>query len=147
MVYICWVRLWHLKKSEGEIRNCIQNIHRVVPDGWRSGHVLCSYPAHTWFRYHRVNGFSLCFLSPPWQITARYLNVVRRLQLKCDGTRWRTEGEMKGKLANAATCLLRHTTIHFSSNHHFGFEAAAWYWHFVEITTSDLKQQLDTDTS
>jgi cytochrome c oxidase subunit 3 len=23
------------------------------------------------------------------------------------------------------TCLLRHTTLHFSSNHHFGFEAAA----------------------
>jgi cytochrome c oxidase subunit 3 len=24
-----------------------------------------------------------------------------------------------------ATCLLLHTTLHFSSNHHFGFEAAA----------------------
>jgi cytochrome c oxidase subunit 3 len=23
------------------------------------------------------------------------------------------------------TCLLRHLTLHFSSNHHFGFEAAA----------------------
>jgi len=22
---------------------------------------------------------------------------------------------------------------HFSSNHHFGFEAAAWYWHFVDV--------------
>jgi cytochrome c oxidase subunit 3 len=22
---------------------------------------------------------------------------------------------------------------HFSSNHHFSFEAAAWYWHFVDI--------------
>jgi cytochrome c oxidase subunit 3 len=31
------------------------------------------------------------------------------------------------------TCLLRHTTLHFSSNHHFGFEAAAWYWHFVDV--------------
>jgi len=31
-----------------------------------------------------------------------------------------------------ATCLLRHT-LHFSSNHHFGFEAAAWYWHFVDV--------------
>jgi len=32
-----------------------------------------------------------------------------------------------------ATCLLRHTTLHFSSNHHFGFEAAAWHWHFVDV--------------
>lgn len=23
--------------------------------------------------------------------------------------------------------------LHFSSNHHFGFEAAAWYWHFVDV--------------
>nr|ART66009.1 cytochrome c oxidase subunit 3 [Pentacheles laevis] len=22
---------------------------------------------------------------------------------------------------------------HFSANHHFGFEAAAWYWHFVDV--------------
>nr|YP_010531169.1 cytochrome c oxidase subunit III [Athalia sikkimensis]UXW93391.1 cytochrome c oxidase subunit III [Athalia sikkimensis] len=22
---------------------------------------------------------------------------------------------------------------HFSMNHHFGFEAAAWYWHFVDV--------------
>nr|YP_010946276.1 cytochrome c oxidase subunit III [Allacta hainanensis]WGO56994.1 cytochrome c oxidase subunit III [Allacta hainanensis] len=31
------------------------------------------------------------------------------------------------------TCLSRHSLMHFSSNHHFGFEAAAWYWHFVDI--------------
>nr|YP_010586347.1 cytochrome c oxidase subunit III [Limnocentropus hysbald]UZZ44122.1 cytochrome c oxidase subunit III [Limnocentropus hysbald] len=30
-------------------------------------------------------------------------------------------------------CLMRHSNNHFSSNHHFGFEAAAWYWHFVDI--------------
>nr|YP_010222594.1 cytochrome c oxidase subunit III [Neojurtina typica]UCC46057.1 cytochrome c oxidase subunit III [Neojurtina typica] len=30
-------------------------------------------------------------------------------------------------------CLLRHMNYHFSSNHHFGFEAAAWYWHFVDV--------------
>ena len=27
-------------------------------------------------------------------------SISRRLQLKCDGTRWRTGGEVKGKLAN-----------------------------------------------
>nr|ACT80222.1 cytochrome c oxidase subunit III [Mayetiola destructor] len=30
-------------------------------------------------------------------------------------------------------CFLRNLFIHFSINHHFGFEAAAWYWHFVDI--------------
>nr|AII02264.1 cytochrome c oxidase subunit III [Rhodoneura mellea] len=30
-------------------------------------------------------------------------------------------------------CLLRHNSNQFSNNHHFGFEAAAWYWHFVDV--------------
>lgn len=30
-------------------------------------------------------------------------------------------------------CLIRHLNFHFSKYHHFGFEAAAWYWHFVDI--------------
>nr|AYN50451.1 cytochrome c oxidase subunit 3 [Corthylus rubricollis] len=30
-------------------------------------------------------------------------------------------------------CLMRLKNNHFSSIHHFGFEAAAWYWHFVDI--------------
>nr|AVN68121.1 cytochrome c oxidase subunit 3 [Anaplecta calosoma] len=32
-----------------------------------------------------------------------------------------------------AVCLARQTMMHFSSSHHFGFEAAAWYWHFVDV--------------
>nr|ASO76787.1 cytochrome c oxidase subunit III [Meimuna opalifera] len=30
-------------------------------------------------------------------------------------------------------CLLRQLNFHFSMIHHFGFEAAAWYWHFVDV--------------
>nr|YP_009305224.1 cytochrome c oxidase subunit III [Scirpophaga incertulas]AGD80119.1 cytochrome c oxidase subunit III [Scirpophaga incertulas]AGG84302.1 cytochrome c oxidase subunit III [Scirpophaga incertulas]AHF21009.1 cytochrome c oxidase subunit III [Scirpophaga incertulas] len=30
-------------------------------------------------------------------------------------------------------CYIRHINNHFSMNHHFGFEAAAWYWHFVDV--------------
>ena len=30
-------------------------------------------------------------------------------------------------------CLLRLMLNHFSTVHHFGFEAAAFYWHFVDI--------------
>lgn len=29
--------------------------------------------------------------------------------------------------------LLRLKHLQFSSHHHFGFEAAAWYWHFVDV--------------
>lgn len=32
-----------------------------------------------------------------------------------------------------AVCLIRHINYHFSRKHHFGFEAAAWYWHFVDV--------------
>nr|YP_003735111.1 cytochrome c oxidase subunit III [Hydrolagus lemures]ADI57859.1 cytochrome c oxidase subunit III [Hydrolagus lemures] len=30
-------------------------------------------------------------------------------------------------------CLMRQIQYHFTSMHHFGFEAAAWYWHFVDV--------------
>jgi len=32
-----------------------------------------------------------------------------------------------------AVCLLRLYNYHFTRQHHFGFEAAAWYWHFVDV--------------
>jgi cytochrome c oxidase subunit 3 len=32
-----------------------------------------------------------------------------------------------------AVCLFRVTKGHFKADHHFGFEAAAWYWHFVDV--------------
>jgi cytochrome c oxidase subunit III len=30
-------------------------------------------------------------------------------------------------------CLFRAMKGHFTPTHHFGFEAAAWYWHFVDV--------------
>ncbi len=30
-------------------------------------------------------------------------------------------------------CLVRAYKGHFTPEHHFGFEAAAWYWHFVDV--------------
>jgi heme/copper-type cytochrome/quinol oxidase subunit 3 len=30
-------------------------------------------------------------------------------------------------------CLYRLVQNHFTRQHHFGFEAAAWYWHFVDV--------------
>jgi cytochrome c oxidase subunit 3 len=32
-----------------------------------------------------------------------------------------------------AVCLGRLIKGHFKAEHHFGFEAAAWYWHFVDV--------------
>jgi cytochrome c oxidase subunit 3 len=32
-----------------------------------------------------------------------------------------------------AVCLYRAWARHFTATHHFGFEAAAWYWHFVDV--------------
>ena len=32
-----------------------------------------------------------------------------------------------------AVCLYRSMKGHFKPDHHFGFEAAAWYWHFVDV--------------
>jgi cytochrome c oxidase subunit 3 len=32
-----------------------------------------------------------------------------------------------------AVCLLRALKGHFTPKQHFGFEAAAWYWHFVDV--------------
>lgn len=30
-------------------------------------------------------------------------------------------------------CLLRLVNIHYNSRYHVGFEASAWYWHFVDV--------------
>ena len=30
-------------------------------------------------------------------------------------------------------CLIRLFFSHFTKSHHFGFEAASWYWHFVDV--------------
>src|SRR5206468_2889162 len=30
-------------------------------------------------------------------------------------------------------CFFRALKGHFKPDHHFGFEAAAWYWHFVDV--------------
>ena len=29
--------------------------------------------------------------------------------------------------------MIRAMKGHFSPDHHFGFEGAAWYWHFVDV--------------
>jgi cytochrome c oxidase subunit 3 len=36
-------------------------------------------------------------------------------------------------LAFIIVCFIRQIAYHFTSNHHIGFEAASWYWHFVDV--------------
>ena len=37
------------------------------------------------------------------------------------------------ELVFLAVCFVRLYFNHFTREHHFGFEAAAWYWHFVDV--------------
>jgi len=32
-----------------------------------------------------------------------------------------------------AVCFFRFLNYHFTPKHHLGFQAAAWYWHFVDV--------------
>jgi cytochrome c oxidase subunit 3 len=32
-----------------------------------------------------------------------------------------------------AVVLVRMIRGHFTADHHFAFEGAAWYWHFVDV--------------
>jgi len=36
-------------------------------------------------------------------------------------------------LAFIIICFIRQIAYHFTSYHHIGFEAASWYWHFVDV--------------
>ena len=38
-----------------------------------------------------------------------------------------------GDVGQGITCLIRIMTGGFTPKKHFGFEAAAWYWHFVDV--------------
>lgn len=38
-----------------------------------------------------------------------------------------------GTIFFLAVTIFRHASFRFRSLHHFGFEAAAWYWHFVDV--------------
>ena len=49
-----------------------------------------------------------------------FVTDISRLQLKCDGTRWRTGGEVKGKLANAVGCQY--------SSHYLGTRCIQHYY-------------------
>ena len=52
--------------------------------------------------------YSVCGSKP--EITAAARSRARRVQLKCDGTRWRTGGEVKGKLAKRVVSQYSYTT-------------------------------------
>jgi len=36
-------------------------------------------------------------------------------------------------LTMIVVCFIRQVFYHFTSHHHIGFEAASWYWHFVDV--------------
>jgi len=53
-----------------------------------------------------------CLLLPSSNFTIMH-TVLRRVQLKCDGTRWRTGGEVKGKYRMDLVASTLHTTSEY----------------------------------
>ena len=43
------------------------------------------------------------------------------------------ERRFKKRTIFLIVCLIRAYKGHFTPRQHFGFEAAAWYWHFVDV--------------
>ena len=63
------------------------------------------------------------------------LHTLSRLQLKCDGTRWRTVGEVKGKLSNAVCSQYpSHYLRTWCSHHHY-----RWCAHLGCQQSTELK--------
>ena len=59
------------------------------------------FPSIFPYTFPSITCFRRQFLRQLWPIKLAFLLfTVCRVQLKCDGTRWRTEGEVEGKLAN-----------------------------------------------
>jgi hypothetical protein len=54
--------------------------------------------------------------------------ILRTVQLKCGGTRWRTAGEVKGKLANGVGSQY--------SSHYLGTWFIKHYYHYCEHTSA-----------
>jgi cytochrome c oxidase subunit 3 len=80
-------------------------------------------------------GLGLYFLFLQW---GEYLETSFRIRDRVYGSCFFVATGFHGLHVAVGTtflivCFLRLINHHFSSNHHVGFLAAAWYWHFVDV--------------
>ena len=67
--------------------------------------------------------FIYLLVFPSWfKVDVTLCNIISRVQFKCDGTRWRTGGEVKGKLANGVGSQY--------SSHYLGTWCILHYYHW-----------------
>jgi heme/copper-type cytochrome/quinol oxidase subunit 3 len=67
-----------------------------------------------------------------------YYNAPFSISDGCYGSTFFMATGFHGFHVFIGTCFLTVCTVrlynhHFTKEHHFGFEAAAWYWHFVDV--------------
>ena len=71
--------------------------HSTVYQNQRNN--VCTYYGCLYFN-HRIKRRLIEHVRWYYQPRCQRYEYITRVQLKCDGTRWRTGGEVKGKLAN-----------------------------------------------
>jgi len=93
------------------IRSCLQSRCLYTKTSVQVMSIACEVPCRRWQKpriaFIQFRFLFSCIDTSLWKGAPE----VGRLQLKCDGTRWRTGGEVKGKLANGVgTASTLHTT-------------------------------------
>jgi len=71
------------------------------------------YPWHQLsfvLRFEQSNHFSKMFWNYDVGLCAHMVQLCRRIQFKCDGTRWRTGGEVRGNWRMEWVASTQHTT-------------------------------------
>lgn len=106
--------------------------------------VTVTYAHHALLRYSRRDLITGLLLTVRLGIYFTYLQAVEYME-----TSFRFADRVYGSTFFIATgfhglhviigslfltvCLFRAIRTHLAKDHHFGFEAAAWYWHFVDV--------------
>ena len=100
-----WLLRVKVRFREREDRNVLVLLSPSVmfPNQWSTDNCQPQHHLpvhHSWF----YDLFCILWLISCFMLTAKSLSlsypICSRIQLKCDGTRWRTGGQLKEKLAN-----------------------------------------------
>jgi cytochrome c oxidase subunit 3 len=107
--------------------------------------LLCSGTTVTWAHHSLIHGdrqglklgLLLTILLGVTFTSVQAYEYARALPLKAAFTArsfsWRPFASTSSSERLLTVCLIRATKGDFTPKQHFGFEAAAWYWHFVDV--------------